>query len=92
MAVDVYRVSESLPKAEMYGLTSQVRRAAVSVASNIAEGQGRLTNGDLLIFSVRQEDLCWNSRLNWRLLSIWVLLVNLSSNDFVNSFPKYADC
>ena len=46
MAVDVYRVSESLPKAEMYGLTSQVRRAAVSVASNIAEGQGRLTKGE----------------------------------------------
>jgi four helix bundle protein len=50
MAVDVYRVSESFPKAEMYGLTSQVRRAAVSVASNIAEGQGRLTKGEFTHF------------------------------------------
>ena len=44
--VDVYRVSEKLPKTEIYGLTSQVRRAAISVASNIAEGQGRLTKGE----------------------------------------------
>ena len=50
MAVDVYRVSEGLPKAEMYGLTSQVRRAAVSVASNIAEGQDRLTKGEFSHF------------------------------------------
>jgi len=34
----------------MYGLTSQLRRAAVSVASNIAEGQGRLTKGEFLQF------------------------------------------
>lgn len=45
-ACEVYRVTEHFPKTEMYGLTSQLRRAAVSVASNIAEGQGRLTKGE----------------------------------------------
>jgi four helix bundle protein len=42
LAVEVYRVSRTFPKEEVYGLTSQMRRAAVSVPSNVAEGQGRL--------------------------------------------------
>ena len=37
----VYRVTRSFPKEELYGLTNQVRRASVSIPSNIAEGQGR---------------------------------------------------
>ena len=42
----LYRHTEGFPKHELYGLTSQVRRAAVSVVSNIAEGQGRNTPRD----------------------------------------------
>ncbi len=43
LSVDVYRITENLPKTEQYGLSSQMRRAAVSVASNIAEGAARGT-------------------------------------------------
>jgi len=46
----VYKVSKQLPKEELYGLTSQIRRAAVSVPANIAEGAGRGTDRDFCHF------------------------------------------
>src|SRR6476660_1254780 len=47
---DVYLCTQDFPKSELYGLTSQLRRAAVSVASNIAEGQGRFSRGEFKQF------------------------------------------
>lgn len=41
LAVPIYRITETFPKSEIYGLASQMRRAAISIASNIAEGYGR---------------------------------------------------
>jgi four helix bundle protein len=45
LANGIYKVTESLPKSEVLGLQSQMRRAAVSIPSNIAEGHGRLNDG-----------------------------------------------
>src|SRR4051812_41423702 len=50
LCVEIYRLTASFPPAEAFGVTSQMRRAAVSVASNIAEGSGRRTSKDLLNF------------------------------------------
>lgn len=47
---EVYRVTRRFPTEELYDVTSQLRRAAVSVPSNIAEGQGRQTTGEFRQF------------------------------------------
>ena len=48
LATTVYRVTARLPRAEKYGIVSQLRRAAVSIPANIAEGHGRATRGEFL--------------------------------------------
>ena len=50
LAAEIYGSTDAFPKTEIYGLTSQLRRGAVSIASNIAEGQGRLTKGEFCHF------------------------------------------
>src|SRR5436305_13411098 len=50
LVTEVYAKTITFPKQEVYGLTSQMRRAAVSIVSNIAEGQGRNSRGEFLQF------------------------------------------
>jgi four helix bundle protein len=52
LVTEVYRVSKSLPKDEVYGLTSQMRRSAISIPSNIAEGKGRQSSAEFQHFLV----------------------------------------
>lgn len=50
LAVDTYKATEGFPKQETYGLTSQIRRSAVSIPSNISEGAGRNFNKEFIYF------------------------------------------
>ena len=50
LTLEVYRVTSSFPRSELYGLTSQIRRSASSIPANIAEGCGRYSNAELTRF------------------------------------------
>src|SRR5438093_54423 len=50
LALDVYEVTAAFPKEEMYGLSSQIRRAATSIPANVAEGSGRGGDPELARF------------------------------------------
>ena len=59
LVVSVYRATESFPKAEVYGLTSQIRRAVTSIPANIAEGQGRRLTKEFLYFLANARGSLW---------------------------------
>ena len=46
LALAIYRITQSFPREELYGVAGQLRRSAVSIPSNIVEGQGRLGSGE----------------------------------------------
>ena len=48
---DIYKITDTFPKEEKFGLANQLRRASISVASNLAEGTSRVTNKDKAYFS-----------------------------------------
>jgi len=54
LAKGIYRLTQSFPAEEKLGLVSQMRRAAVSIPSNLAEGQARHTTGEFVHFSRRR--------------------------------------
>jgi len=63
---DIYRVTREFPKEEIYGLTNQLRRAAVSVPSNLAEGHGRFSRKEFRQFIGAPEARCLKWKLNSR--------------------------
>jgi four helix bundle protein len=51
LTIQLYRLTEAFPRSEMFGLTSQIRRAAASIGANLAEGCGRWGDGEMARFT-----------------------------------------
>ena len=50
LTLEIYKISQTFPNAETYGLVSQIRRSSFSIPSNIAEGRGKISSKDLVNF------------------------------------------
>ena len=60
----IYEITQSFPKEEAFGLTSQMRRSSVSIPSNIEEGQGRNSTKNFCVFYKLQQAHSTNCKLN----------------------------
>lgn len=85
MVTDIYRVSDDFPRREMYGLTRQLRDAAVSVPSNIAEGKGRQTKKDYCQFLYRARASLYETQTQ---LEIAKNLKFLADRSFAQTFER----
>jgi four helix bundle protein len=88
LVTEVYRITEDFPRREMYGLTRQVRDAAVSVPSNIAEGKGRQTKKDYAQFLYRARASLYETQTQ---LEIGKNLQFLAEDAFTRTFAHCAE-
>jgi four helix bundle protein len=79
LAREVYQITEGMPKHEIYGLTSQIRRASVSVPANIAEGYGR---------NHRKEYVQFLGVANGSLKELETLLLLAHDLNYINDIAK----
>lgn len=85
LVTEIYSITKSFPKEEMYGLTNQIRRCAVSVPSNISEGAARQTNKEFIQFLYIA--LGSNTELETQLLIAFNLNF-ISEVDYENCYRK----
>jgi four helix bundle protein len=88
LCVAVYKATNSFPREETYGLTSQMRRAAVSIPSNISEGAGRNTNGELVQFLGIATGSAYELQTQIVISERLSLLDETTSNELINDIDE----
>lgn len=103
LVIMIYKISQKFPKEEQFGLTNQIRRAVVSITSNIAEGFGRKTMKDRVHFynislgSLNEvlnqlmisKDIGYLRGNDWRDLEEQVIIVSKMLNGFIKKSNSY---
>jgi four helix bundle protein len=86
LTLSVYVLTSRLPKEELFGLTSQLRRAAVSVESNIAEGESRYTEKDKLNFFIQARSSAAEVQTQLLLIHDIYLKLSTKANELKNEY------
>ncbi len=89
LVTDIYQLSKNFPKEEMFGLTSQIRRAAISIPANIAEGVGRNYKKDTVQFLHISRGSLYELET---LLNIAVMVELISTDSFNKISPLIDKC
>lgn len=85
VVTEVYRFTKSFPSDEQYGLTNQIRRSAISVPSNMAEGYGRGTTGDYVRFLRISVGSLYELQTQWQIAQN---LGYITKRDFVSIYDE----
>ncbi len=100
--LNIYKITSEFPKIELYGLTSQIRRASSSIPANIAEGFGRFSTKEYIqfliiargsleevnYFLILSKDLTYITETNYQLLSKQTDNIGKMINGLINSLRK----
>jgi four helix bundle protein len=90
LAKRVYSVTDAFPKSEMFGLQSQMRRAAVSIPSNIAEGHGRLNDGHFRQFLATARGSLFELQTQMEIAGSRKLIEQKDVNDLMDTSEEIA--
>ena len=85
LVMKIYTATRGFPVDERYGLTNQLRRAAVSVASNIAEGKGRISDKELVQFLSRARGSLYEVQTQLKVAAMLSYVTAVESSDLSNS-------
>lgn len=103
LVVVIYKITKNFPKEELFGITNQIRRAAVSITSNIAEGFGRETIKDRIHFYIMSlgslnetqnqllisKDVGYLNEKSWIDLENQIIIVNKMLNGLIKKSRSY---